>query len=140
MKLRIQDNSIRFRVTLKEVESLLLEGSIERRCELLGTSTAAGLRYAVVLDPALKDSATSIEAASITLRLSPGDLATLTCPTEEGIYLKREWRGADGAERRCMVSIEKDRPASTCKKIESWIYEGHQGVLETRRPIPGKAS
>jgi len=135
VKLRIQDNSIRFRVTLREVEALQAEGILERACLVPGGQT---FTYAVRAGATPGDSRIEIGPARITLVLGAADLATLCDPAQEGACLQREWTDAAGTSHRFMAMIEKDRPASTCKKIESWIYEGHQGGAPSLVPIPGK--
>jgi hypothetical protein len=135
MKLRIQDNSIRFRITVKELEALVGEGRIERACAFPGSPS---LRYVVSRDDKAPKSYVFHGPCLIELRLCADDMAVLSDPESEGAYIRREWEDADGEHQRFMAFIEKDRPASTCKKIESWIYEGHNGQENILTPIPAK--
>lgn len=139
MKIRIQDNSIRFRLTLKEVDQLAKVGRVERHTAILGPAGPAGtFRYAIVRAPELAQSDVRIDGPSIVLHVCDDDLATLLMPHEEGIYLRREWTAQDGAVHRFMAFAEKDRPGSTCVKKEQWIYDApHHGAPETR-PIPAR--
>jgi hypothetical protein len=136
MKLRIQDNSIRYRITLRELEDLKTYGCVERFCR---TPWGGELRYAVRVDSS-GESRVDIGASSVTLVLSQADFAVLCDETNEGVYVRREWQGPDGAPQRMIAFVEKDRPATACDKPEYWIYEGHAGGEETRRPIPKKAT
>jgi len=138
MKIRIQDSSVRFRITLKELESLVGEGRVQRECVVPAAGGVARLSYAVVVDAALEASDLALEPFAVVLRLAQRDLATLASPAEEGIYIRREWRDSSGVQQRFMVFLEKDRPASTCKKIESWIYEGHQAGRDVLVPQAGR--
>lgn len=133
MKLRIQDSSIRFRVTIKELDELGSEAGLHRACLLPG---GGEFRYGARVNAALAESRVVAGPSSITLELSPADWDQLRDPASEGAYIRREWTDDAGQPRRFMAFIEKDRPASTCKKVESWIYEGHDGRPEdTHVPI-----
>lgn len=137
MKIRIQDHSIRFRLTLREVETLGKQGRLERTTQGLNADGPAGaFRYGILANPDAKESQISIKGSSIYLILSGEDLATLLKPEEEGVYIRREWVSSEGEKHRFMAFVEKDRPGSTCVKPEAWIYDmSHQGPPETR-PIP----
>ncbi|MBX3729135.1 MAG: hypothetical protein KF858_08105 [Candidatus Sumerlaeia bacterium] len=136
MKLRIQDNSIRFRMTLKELDALGTTGRLERICRL---PDGGAWHYAVVVDRALEASRVAFGAGRIELTLSAADHATLADPSQEGVYIRREWTDAAGASQRFMVFVEKDRPGSTCTKPEAWIYDGHHGGDNVVVPIPPQA-
>ncbi|MDK2972782.1 MAG: hypothetical protein PWP23_2537 [Candidatus Sumerlaeota bacterium] len=139
MKIRIQDNSVRFRLTLREVETLEKEGRIERVTRVLNADGPAGVfRYAIVAVPSAAESTLELDGASIEFRLAPADLAVLLDPTQEGVYLRREWSGRDGETQRFMAFAEKDRPGSTCVKPEAWIYDAQPGHPPETRPIPGR--
>jgi len=139
VKVRIQDNSVRFRLTLKEVEELGRSRRIARQTSILGAEGPAGtFGYAIVHAPGIAESDVRLHGGSITLRLCDADLATLLRPDEEGVYLRREWIGGDGSVHRFMAFAEKDRPGSTCVKKEQWIYDAPpHGPVETR-PIPAR--
>jgi hypothetical protein len=137
MKIRIQDNSIRFRITLKELDELREAGRIARSTEIPAPNgDAAVFRYAVELDDGGAESRVQLQPDGIILRLAAGDLATLCKPHEEGVYIRREWWGADGSPRRFMAFVEKDRPGATCDKPEAWIYDEVPGVRRETRAIP----
>jgi hypothetical protein len=137
MKLRIQDDAVRFRITLKELEVLRSEGAVRRETRALGPNGPDGtFRYALVRDPEAKVSRLELDAASITMRLAPADFETLASENEEGVYIRREWSTRDGSRQRFMAFVEKDRPGSTCNKPEEWIYEERRGERPETRPIP----
>jgi hypothetical protein len=141
MKIRIQDNSIRLRVTLREVEHLAQDGRLCRETEILGPDGPVGtFRYMVAVDASAPESLVDLEPALIRVRLSPADRAALLQPDQEGVYIRREWIAPDGAVHRFMAFVEKDRPGSTCVKKEQWIYDAPpHGPVETR-PIPRPAA
>lgn len=138
MKLRIQDSSFRFRITLKELEELVAMGRIERHAEVPGPDGAVmGFHYAIVQEPNAAGSCLRVEAFGVVLALAGPDLKSLCEPNREGVYIRREWVDRTGVTRRSMAFVEKDRPASVCDKPEAWIYqEGRVGEKAETRPIP----
>lgn len=137
MKIRIQDNSVRFRLTLREVEELERTGFLERTTQIVGPD-GLGPRFCYAVDTRgdVAVSFVKVECTAITLCLCARDRETLLNPEEEGAYIRHEWISPEGAAHRFMAFIEKDRPGSTCVKKEAWIYDApHGGPLETR-PIP----
>lgn len=139
MKIRIQDNSLRFRLSLREVEALAAEGQLCRSMQVVGTAGLGGLfRYALQVDSSLAETRVEVADNAIVVTLCPADRAALLEPAEEGVYVHREWTSPEGAAHRFIVFVEKDRPGSTCVKKEQWIYDAPpHGPLQTR-PIPAK--
>ena len=137
MKMRIQDNSIRFRITLKELATLGREGRVRRECREPGGGC---LGYGVLVDQALKESQVRLGSCEVELALCEKDFRRLAEPTEEGVYVQREWTDANGEKRRFMAFVEKDRPGVACAKREEWIYEGHRGGESVVVPIGGKSA
>ena len=140
MKIRIQDNSIRLRLTLREVEAFAAEGAIARGTQVV---TPSGLgpvfRYALEYDSGLVESKVLVDGSSISVQLCTADRDCLLNPQEEGVYIRREWISPVGKSHRFMAFVEKDRPGSTCVKKEQWIYDAPpHGPVETR-PIPPKS-
>jgi hypothetical protein len=137
MKLRIKDNAVRFRITLKELETLRSEGALSRETHILGPAGPAGaFRYSLVRDAEAKESRLELEANGMALRLAPADFETLAREDEEGVYIRREWATEDGSRQRFMAFVEKDRPGSVCDKPEEWVYEERLGQRPETRPIP----
>ena len=122
MKIRIQDNSIRLRLTLREVEAFAAEGAIARGTQVV---TPSGLgpvfRYALEYDSGLVESKVLVDGSSISVQLCTADRDCLLNPQEEGVYIRREWISPVGKSHRFMAFVEKDRPGSTCVKKEQWI-------------------
>ena len=140
MKIRIQDNSVRMRMTLREVDALATDGIVSRSTQVV-TPNGLGPRfeYRLVCDAGAAESRVEMENQSITVRLCHADHAELLRPDQEGVYIRREWVSPEGEAHRFMVFVEKDRPGSTCVKKEQWIYNAPpHGPVETR-PIPPKS-
>lgn len=144
MKIRIQDNSIRFRITLKELDELNRVGRIEAISEIYspdGTAREGRFVYALGTLAGKVPSRCAIEPGGITLYLNGSDLATLNNPSEEGAYLRRETRLPSGEPHRFIAFVEKDRPATRCNKPERWIYEyATDGSPASTRPITRNGS
>jgi hypothetical protein len=137
MKIRIQDDSIRFRVTLKEVEELAQSGSVGRQTRVLTMDGPAGeFSYGIGAPDASCESVILVGDRAITLLLSQADLAELLKPDTEGVYIRREWVSATGEVRRFLAFVEKDRPAAACNKPETWIYDTAGGDVAETRAIP----
>jgi len=135
MKLRIQDNSVRFRITVKELENLGKDGHLETTCTVPG---GACLRYGVRVDRAASSGEIRLKPFGVELILASDDYARLADPAQEGVYLECEWTDDAGKKQRCMAFIEKDRPGAACEKPEAWIYEGHHGGDSSVVPIRSK--
>jgi len=93
MKIRIQDNSIRYRITLAELEALNETGRLESESEIYSTDgkTCEGrFVYGVTAVAEGEPSRCIVAPNSIFLHLDPADLARLNDPSEEGVYLRRE--------------------------------------------------
>lgn len=138
MKIRIQDNSIRFRITLKELEQLNQERDVVAETVIRDPRTGmveGRFQYGLARLTPECESRCEIGPASIFIHLNPADLAVLNDPREEGVYLRREARMPDGSMYRFMAFVEKDRPPSKCDKPERWIYDQHPGAVYETRPI-----
>jgi hypothetical protein len=140
MKIRIQDNSIRLRLTLREIESFAEQGLIERSMQVvMPDGLGPTFQYRLECDSSLSDSRVRIDERCISVQLCRTDRDALIQPDQEGVYIRREWKSPDGTSHRFMAFVEKDRPGSTCIKKEQWIYDvSRQGEVETR-PIPALA-
>lgn len=140
MKIRIQDNSIRLRLTLREVETFAAEGVVARGTQVVDPGgLGPRFEYRLEYDAALAESVVEMRGLAIVVRLDAKDRAELLRADVEGVYLRREWIAPDGQCHRFMAFVEKDRPGSTCVKKEQWIYDAPpHGPVETR-PIPSRA-
>ena len=125
MKIRIQDHSVRFRISIREAEQLLVNGAIEACAEMFSQETkqfAGRFVYGIKQKEGLSESHCEIQPGSIRLILNSDDCRRLNDPNEEGIYLRYETKLDDGTVHRFMAFVEKDRPASKCNNPETWIY------------------
>lgn len=140
MKLRIKDSSIRFRITLKELEELRAAGRLAKETVVpAGEDASLVFRYALEVDRTGKETVLDLQPYAMTVRLSAADFEALARDDEEGIYIRREWQDAGtGQARRFMAFVEKDRPGSTCEKPEEWIYEEVLGQRPRTVPIPAR--
>jgi hypothetical protein len=137
LKLRIQDNSVRFRVTIKELEELSRDGEIRRQTAFPSSEGCSRFEYAIHVCNSAVVSTIECRDGAIVATVTHVDLARLLDDATEGIYFRTE-PGDDRAER-FMFFIEKDRPAAACDKPEHWIYEERHGKPASTRPA-GKPS
>jgi hypothetical protein len=129
MKIRIQDNSIRFRITVRELEELAERGELMRTTTFpTGTVFSYGIR---VKTEAAQSSIDMADGAIVAV-LSAADLDLLRDDSREGVYCRTE---AAEERARFIFFVEKDRPGATCEKPEHWIYEEHAGKPASFRPI-----
>lgn len=138
MKLRIRDNTVRFRITLRELEALESNGKLEKETMIPSMESPESptvFTYSLCVAKDLKESRLVAGAFSLTAELSQEDFDTLKSETEEGVYVRKEWKDKKGTESRFMLFVEKDRPGSTCTKPEEWVYEHIPGSTPETRPI-----
>jgi hypothetical protein len=137
MKIRINNNSLRLRITLRELETLAAGRSVERSMQVITLSgMGPRLDYSLSVEESRQDSDVTIQGLRVSVLLSPSDFRILSDPHEEGVYLKRECKEKDGTTHRFMAFVEKDRPGSTCEKKEQWIYDAPPHGEQQVRPIP----
>lgn len=141
MKLRIQDDSVRFRITIKELEQLTETGVVScHTCIPMKIGeTQSVFRYELRAAHAGEQSDLLVTPFAFTLYLNRTDLSELVSETKEGVYIRREWADVAGTPHRFIVFVEKDRPGSACEKPEQWIYDTVPGSAPTTRPIPDGA-
>lgn len=126
MKIRIQDHSVRFRVTVLEAETLLARGKIEACAEMYSSMTKACIGrfvYGITVDHEKAESSCEMNPGSIFLILTRQDAITLNDPSHEGVYLRHEVQLDEGRIHRFTAFVEKDRPTTKCSKPDEWIYE-----------------
>lgn len=139
MKIRIQDNSIRYRMTLREVEAFAESGLVARRTQVVGPEGLGPVfEYQLQYDPGLDESLILVDGSRIIIQLCRAHRDTLVQPEEEGVYIRREWVSPEGERHRFMAFVEKDRPGSTCVKPEAWVYDMPPNGPPETRPIPSK--
>ncbi len=137
MKIRIKDNSVRFRITLKELEQLNAEKRVESITETYDDSgeLSGAFRYSILAHSGDSDTSCVIQPGSIAVHLSAADVQQLNDPAREGVYLRREVKLPAGKIHRFMAFVEKDRPPVHCEKVEAWVYEEPVGEPPVTRPI-----
>lgn len=114
MKLRIEDNSIRFRITPEELARLNAEGRVESATQIYsddGGRLEGEFIYALAVD--LQGGATQcrIEPSFVLFILHPDDLAVLNAQRENGFVYTREAIRPDGEVKRFTAYVEVDRHA-----------------------------
>lgn len=139
MKLRIKDNSVRFRITLKEWETLRDTHRLSAVTRVPGRQHAlVEFRYGISRDPDATDSRLEVAPFQFVFVLGREDFEALSDPAREGVYCREEWQRSDGEIERFIVFVEKERPGAACEKPEAWIYEETPGRPPSTRPIPRK--
>ena len=124
MKLRIENNSIRFRITPEELERLRQRSRIEASTKILsedGKSTEGEFIYAVAVDRDGGATRCRIEPSFIMLILHPDDLSALGQSDSAGIYHRRESTLDTGETHRFIAYVELDRPVKKRRRPEAWL-------------------
>jgi len=126
VKLRIEDNSIRFRISPEELERLNQRSRIEAATQLFspdGNKVEGEFIYALAVDVEGGPTRCLIEPSYIMLVLHPDALATLNVPGTEGFYFQREATTPEGDVKRFMAYVEIDKPVKKRNRPEDWL--GH---------------
>ena len=126
MKLRIENNSIRFRISPDELTRLNERARLEASTRIYsedGKNVEGEFIYALTVDNEGGPTRCLIEPSFVMLILHPGELDTLNDPSQEGIYYQREATLADGETHRFMAYVEKDKPVKKRKRPENWLEE-----------------
>lgn len=129
MKIRIQDHSVRFRITVREAETLWKVGWIESSAEMFSKETKQSCGkfiYGILKIDDAAESTCEMKPGSIKIILNLEDCKTLNAPSEEGIYIRQEIELESGKIHRFIAFVEKDRPATKCGKPDEWIYDRHK--------------
>ena len=124
MKFRSENKSMRLRINQVGLERLHQRARWEASTKLLsedGKSTEGEFIYAVTVDRDGGATRCRIEPSFIMLILHPDDLAALSQPGSEGIYLRRESTLDSGEIHRFMAYLELDRPVKKRRRPEAWM-------------------
>lgn len=111
MKIRIQDHSVRFRVTQQEIQTLQKEGTVESCTEIYSKETRQCIgRFVYGIKKHFQDinSYCEINPGSIWLLLNEADCETLNDPGKVGVYLRNEVELANGHTHCFTAILEKD--------------------------------
>jgi hypothetical protein len=112
MKLRIEDNSVRFRISSEELERLNEEGRLESAVQLYtedGRMLEGEFIYALAVEREFGATRCQIDPSFILFILHPGDLALLNLRREEGFVHERISTSPDGEQRYFKAWVEVDR-------------------------------
>ena len=124
MKLRIENNSIRFRITPDELERLNARCRVEASTRLMspdGKKVDAEFIYALAVDNEGGPTRCLIEPSFIMFVLHPDEMALLNTPVGNGVYYQREATLPSGEVERFMAYAEIDKPMKNRKRPEQWL-------------------
>lgn len=124
MKLRIENNSIRFRITPEELERLNNRGRVEASTKIPspdGKSLDGEFIYALAVDREGGPTRCLIEPSYIMFLLHPDDLATLNTPGEKGVHFRRESVSPSNEVQRFMAYVEIDKPMKKRNNPDTWL-------------------
>lgn len=112
MNVRIENNSVRFRISPEELARLNKEGRLESAVQLYtedGGILEGEFIYALAVEREFGATRCQIDPSFILFILHPGDLALLNARGEEGFMHERESTGPDGERRYFRAWVEVDR-------------------------------
>lgn len=124
MKLRIENNSIRFRITPAELERLNQRTRVEASTKLMsedGASVDGEFIYALAVDRDGGPTRCRIEPSFVMFILHPDELAVLNAPGEQSVYYHRECTLPSGETHRFMAYVEIDKPVKKRNRPEAWL-------------------
>lgn len=113
MKLRIENNAIRFRITPEELDRLRDRGRVEAATQLFspdGGHIEGEFIYAIVVDGEGGAEGCLIEPGYIMLILPREALGDLCDPDGPGYRYQRESHTSDGGIQRFDAHVELDKP------------------------------
>lgn len=110
MKLRINSDSFRFRITEKELEELVKTGQLEVSVGVPGGAPGQLIpfRYRIQTCLASEEPGIELEPFGMTLRLDWEQIADLRKDSTRGVYIEETWMAADGKEGRFLVYVQQD--------------------------------
>lgn len=126
MKLRIENNSIRFRITPEELARLTDRTRVEAATQLYsedGRAVEGEFIYALAVDPEGGPTRCRIEPSFIMLVLHPEALDTLNDPDSRRYQYRREATTPEGDLKRFMAYVEVDKPVKKRHRPEDWLDE-----------------
>ena len=112
MNVRIEDHSVRFRISAEELARLNEEGRLESAVQLYtedGGALEGEFIYALAVEREYGPTRCRIEPSFILFILHPGDLALLNAQRENGFVYDRSSIGPDGEPRYFKACVEVDR-------------------------------
>lgn len=124
MKLRIENSSIRFRISPEELIELNERSRVEASTKLYsedGRTLKREFIYAITIDNDGGVTRCRIEPAFIMLILHPSELDTLNTPGNQGVFYQRESPLPSGQTHRFMAYVEIDKPVKKRNRPEAWL-------------------
>ena len=115
MNIRIEDNSVRFRISPEELTRLNDEGRLESAVQLYtedGGALEGEFIYALAVEREFGATRCHIDPSFILFILHPGDLALLNAHPEEGFAHSRDSIGPSGERHEFRACVEVDRHKS----------------------------
>lgn len=124
MKLRIENNSIRFRITEEELSVLSRYAPVESAAQIYsadGKQVEGEFVYALQVDTEGGPARCRIKPSFIMLILDLEALESLRAPGGNGYIYQRESTTPDGIVKRFMAYVEVDRKKRKRKRPEDWL-------------------
>lgn len=122
MKLRIENNSIRFRISPDELARLDEESGLEAATQIFGrdgASVEGEFIYALAVDRTGGSTRCRIEPGYIMFILDPESLDTLR--DAGGYVFHRDVAAPEGGRKRFLAYVEIDRPVTRRNRPEVWL-------------------
>lgn len=124
MKLRIENNSIRFRITAEELSDLNRFARVESATQIYSTDgkqVEGEFVYALQVDTEGGPARCRIEPSFIMLILDQAALDTLSTAGGDGFVYRRESTTTNGDVRRFIAYVEVDRKKKKRDRPEDWL-------------------
>ena len=124
MKLRMNESSIRIRISPEELQQLNESLHAESTTEIYsddGLTRQGHITYGVTIAPNGQQAHCTIEPNAITIHITQNDLDELNKPKAQGVYLRRETTAPDKTEHRFSAYVELDRPVKRKSREDTWL-------------------
>lgn len=109
MNLRIKSHTVRFRITLDEMDEFAKNGLLVDETLIPGGDSTNSFRFEIQHSPENEASEFTIQPYGMRLVLNGPDFAELADATKDGVYIRREHCNEDGKTHRFVVYVEKDK-------------------------------
>ncbi|MBI2423840.1 MAG: hypothetical protein HYV27_13500 [Candidatus Hydrogenedentes bacterium] len=127
MKLRLEENSVRFRLSEAELDELANNGRVESVTEILSEETRlpeGRFIYAVACTKNAEPETCLIQPSYILVLLHAKTIDALQQDPGAPVFIRREVQLHDGARHRFMAYVEVDKPMKHKKRHENWLDTG----------------
>ncbi len=112
MNVRIEDNTVRFRISPRELAQLNQDRRLESAVQIYaddGRTLEGEFIYALAVEPEFGATRCLIQPSFILFVLHEGDLAILNLQPEKGFAYQRESTGPEGQRYWFRACVEVDR-------------------------------